>query len=307
MSSGGLGETDIGSCSDAIGGIAQEFYRRNREHYGNVSGVMGSSDCRLPAIGCNETFNLEPHVALEIFETMLREAGVTVIYAEQVETVSKAGTLVTSITLTNGTTVSAKVFIEASYEADLLARAGVSYIVGRESNTTYNESLNGNTGGLKGNQFTKAVDPFYANGSVLPHVDLPPYGVPGEGDKRVQVRPPPSPRASPSPSSPHSPLRLTACTAWYSQAYNFRLCISSGDNAVAFVKPDGYNPDDWELLRRLHAADTTNLGCGPIPRVGNKCDMNNGGGLSTDFIGASWRYPDANYSERKEIWEAHKR
>ena len=93
MSSGGLGETDLGSCSDAIGGIALEFYTRNRQHYGQLqpaaettastssaaAAAAAAGDCRLPAAGCNQTFNLEPHVALGIFEAMLREANVTVI------------------------------------------------------------------------------------------------------------------------------------------------------------------------------------------------------------------------------------
>jgi hypothetical protein len=195
MSSGGLGETDIGGCSDAIGGIAREFYQRNRAHYGNVSAgaavttaADAGNDCRLPAPGCNETFNLEPHVALQIFETMLREAGVTVVYGEQVESVQKSGPTITSITLTNGTVVSALVFVEASYEADLLHAANVSYIVGRESSTTYNETLNGNTGGLRGNQFTKGVNPFWPNGTLLPHVQSPPYGKKGDADDRVQVQ-----------------------------------------------------------------------------------------------------------------------
>lgn len=203
MSSGGLGQSDIGSCSQLIGGFAKEFYTRNRQHYGDATttatttaatttlAANGSASCRLPAPGCNQTFNLEPHVALNIFEAMLKEENVTVLYGAQVvdvgmaEQAGGAGSAgpktIASITLSvetgNGSAarsktssisndgndlataplpptnasapsrliVYGKVFIDAGYEGDLLARAGASFVTGREANTTYGESLNGRT------------------------------------------------------------------------------------------------------------------------------------------------------------------
>lgn len=120
MSAGGLGQTDIGGHTEIIGGFAREFYERNRLHYDSVaqnvaSTATGGKNCRLPTLGCNATYNLEPHVAQSIFAAMLQEGGVTVTFGAQVETVTKQETAVTSITLTDGSVYQAKVFIDASY------------------------------------------------------------------------------------------------------------------------------------------------------------------------------------------------
>ena len=119
MSGGGLGQTDIGGHTEIIGGLAREFYERNRQHYESaqptVPAVSGGSSCRLPAQGCNATYNLEPHVAQSIFASMLNDAGVKIFFAAQVETVTKQGSAVTTIALTDGSVYQAKVFIDASY------------------------------------------------------------------------------------------------------------------------------------------------------------------------------------------------
>jgi 2-polyprenyl-6-methoxyphenol hydroxylase-like FAD-dependent oxidoreductase len=119
MSGGGLGQTDIGGHTAIIGGFAREFYERNRRHYESaqhtVSAASGASSCRLPAQGCNATYNLEPHVAQSIFHDMLNDAGVKVFFAAQVEKVSKQGSAVTTIALTDGSVYQAKVYIDASY------------------------------------------------------------------------------------------------------------------------------------------------------------------------------------------------
>ena len=200
MSSGGLGQTDFGSHPEIIGGLALEFYRRTRQTYANGLSVLGEShNCRLPSAECTATFNLEPSRAQSIFRDMLREAGVSIFYGAQVVRVRKTGTMIASVdttTETGNSTFSAKVFIDASYEGDLFARAGISYIVGREARSTYNESLAGMSAGSHSNQFDVAVDPFDASGAPLPLTQLPVAGaVVGEGDKMVQ-------------------------------AYNFRLCVT---------------------------------------------------------------------------------
>eukprot|EP01052_Picozoa_sp_SAG31_P034185 SAG31_NODE_3957_length_3718_cov_2.819563_4_plen_304_part_00 len=126
MSGGGLGQTDIGGHTEIIGGLAREFYERNRQHYESaqqpiVAAVSGASSCRLPAQGCNATYNLEPHVAQSIFTTMLNDAGVKVFFAAQVEKVTKQGSAVTTIALTDGNVYQAKVFIDASYVSSCLS------------------------------------------------------------------------------------------------------------------------------------------------------------------------------------------
>jgi 2-polyprenyl-6-methoxyphenol hydroxylase-like FAD-dependent oxidoreductase len=178
MSGGGLGQTDIGQHTEIIGGFAREFYERNRRHYGatTASAKVEPGNCRLPSPGCNATYNLEPHVAQGIFKAMLSEAGVDVFFGAQVESVAKRGSTITAITLTDGSVYQAKVFIDAGYEGDLFSRAGASYIVGRESRATYNESLAGRAVGPASNQFDLAVDPFDAQGRCLspPPVRTPP-------------------------------------------------------------------------------------------------------------------------------------
>eukprot|EP01065_Artemidia_motanka_P006261 TRINITY_DN13074_c0_g1_i1.p1 TRINITY_DN13074_c0_g1~~TRINITY_DN13074_c0_g1_i1.p1 ORF type:complete len:582 (+),score=180.86 TRINITY_DN13074_c0_g1_i1:233-1747(+) len=291
MSAGGLGQTDYGSHPEIIGGIAREFYQRNRAHYGSVRGAAAAtSSCRLPSASCNVTFNLEPHVAQGIYETMLKEAGVDVLWAAQVDSVASSAGVISSVTLVDGREVAASVWVDASYEADLLARAGVSYTVGREPAAQYNESLGGRRAGGTGNTFHVAVNPYASDGTRLPLLQSEDPGVPGDGDKRVQ-------------------------------SYNFRLCVTKAADRVPWQRPDDYNPGQWELLRRYLRAcgfgegDDAAAGakcqvgfpsCNTAPVPAGKYDMNNCGGLSSDFIGGSWLYPDASYSDRRTIWRAHR-
>ena len=408
MSSGGLGQSDIGSCPDAIGGIAGEFYRRNRQHYGDIDGdvdgdvggdhqqpssapiaatatgglhVADSASCRLPSPHCNHTFNLEPHVALNIFEAMLSEAGVTVLYGAQVEGVSlrRAGTAavtttastststswratvppspstnttaIAAITLTDGRVLSGSAFIDASYEGDLLARAGVSYTTGRESMAQYNESLAGRRTTTSGNNFAVAVDPVVATANTTTMATATATGAvtatssssssssstrsPGTAASAAAASAVPYQTARRRPSSSKTPLPLIFDGAFtfpngtvvlvpeaapggadtLVQSYNFRLCVTrNATNALPFVRPAGYDPARWELLRRLAAASPggwpyhpgmPSSNTAPVPGY-QKYDMNNGGAVSSDFVGGSWAYPEASYADRRAIWRAHK-
>ena len=141
MCSGGLGRTDRGN-SIVIGGFAQEFFERNRQHYhpnqtlGGEPGTVCQPDTHGTDIGCG--FYLEPHVAEEIFLEMLADAGVQHVRTNgsQVDSVAKEGTQLKSLTLEDGSTYRAKVFIAGTYEGDLMARSGSSFTWGREANTT---------------------------------------------------------------------------------------------------------------------------------------------------------------------------
>ena len=288
MSSGGLGETDYGGCSSKIGGFAREFYRRNRERYTLVRSdvTAGASGCRLPAAGCNETFNLEPHAALEIFEAMVKEAGVALFFGTQVHSVafaSNAALSITSITVVDGRTFAGSIWIDASYEGDLMAHAGVQYTSGRESRALYGESLAGRRTGGEANQMDRVVDPYDALGRTLPFVSAQRSPAPsGGGDNRTQ-------------------------------AYNFRLCLTNdASNRVAWSPPSNYNATEWSALTRYLEACSTNPGCqmgypscnmGALP--GHKVDANNCGGFSTDLIGGSNGYAEASYDGRVAIWNAH--
>jgi hypothetical protein len=268
MTSGGLSQTDIGNKA-AIGGIAREFYRRMGRHYGS-----------------NEVWKLEPHVAEAVFNDMTREAGVPVYFHARLASVKMKNARMAEIQMEDGRIFRAKMFIDASYEGDLMARAGVSYFVGREANSTYQETLEGIRGVTPKHQFIVAVDPWLrpqdpASG-LLPWIQDQSPGTAGEGDRAIQ-------------------------------AYNFRLCLTQNPtNRLPIEPPSDYDPAKYELLGRYLAAlvaagKTPSLrqlmDIQPMPN--GKTDINNNGGFSTDFIGGNYGYPDGSYAERARIWKAH--
>ncbi|HTS29417.1 MAG TPA: FAD-dependent oxidoreductase [Bryobacteraceae bacterium] len=266
MVSGGLSHTDIGK-REVIGGDALEFYWRAGLHYG------------LSEYAQSFAWYVEPKVAESIFRRMLQEAGVSVLLHRQLrekDGVQKEGQLIRSISLDNGDTVTARVFADATYEGDLMAQAGVTYTWGRESSSQYGEPLAG----------VRAETPFHQFQVDLPPVDTPVSsnpGQPGAADRKVQ-------------------------------AYNFRLIVSHDpENQVPYPKPAHYDPRRYELLARLLQAMQAKLGrpqsmgevlsIGPIPN--RKADINNNGPVSTDYIGKSWDYPNADYRRRAEIRRDH--
>eukprot|EP00659_Diplonema_papillatum_P002882 gene2882-4526_t len=287
MSSNGLGQTDIGDYPQLIGGLALEFYHRNWLHY-NETGRLAAdaASCRQPSPACNATFNLEPHVAQGIFEAMLRESSVDVVYNGTLLRVGMAGSTVSNVTMTTGDIYAGKVFVDAGYEADLLHAAGASYTVGRESRSQYNESLAGRTAGNPGNNMDAVVNPYAAaaGGPLLDFVAPQDTEVAGQRDSRVQ-------------------------------AYNFRLCLQRVQTGGSpFQRPSGYQDSDWTLLARYATVcgavgKTCQLAapsCNTAAVPNGKFDMNNCGGVSTDFVGMSAAYPEAGWGERKKIWAAHK-
>ena len=305
MSASGLGQTDIGDTFPFLGGLAFEFYRRNWLYYARRGQLdraghssSSSSACRLPSASCNQTYNLEPHVARQIFHEMISEEGtnITLFYEAQAASVRKdpVSKRLISLRTLDGRTFAAKAFIDASYEGDLMAKSGVAFRVGRESAAKYNESFAGTRMSAASHQFKIPVDPFLrdpASGrilSVLPHAQRPENPMlPGGADPRVQ-------------------------------SYNFRLCTTQNASRQLFPKPAGYQSSEWELLRRyleacssktmLEAGSQCQLGfpsCNTARVPNGKFDMNNCGPFSSDFIGASWAYPEANYSMRQAIWKKH--
>jgi hypothetical protein len=170
-------------------------------------------------------------------------------------------------------------FIDASYEGDLMARAGVAYHVGRESNATYGETLNGVQLGSKKHQFKVPVDPYRVpgdpNSGLLLGIHAGGPGEQGQGDHRVQ-------------------------------AYNFRLCMTDApENRLPFPKPAGYDPLRYELLLRyLQASEFDVLGNNQM-MPNRKTDTNNNGGFSSDNIGMNYDYPDGDYATRDKIFQEH--
>lgn len=262
MTSSGLGATDIGNKA-AVGGIAREFYKRLGKHYGK-----------------EESWTFEPSVAENALNAWCRENDIRCYYEQRLSKVRKDKTKITQIVTEGGHTFSADYFIDATYEGDLLARAGVSYTVGREANATYGETLNGVHFGHPGHNFKVLVDPFRIAGDpksgLLPGISSKDPGKQGDGDKHVQ-------------------------------AYNFRLCMTKAENRLPFPKPNGYDPERYELLARYIAArggetDALNL-TKTMPN--GKTDTNNFGGFSSDNIGHSDDWAEADYPTRERIFQDH--
>lgn len=267
---GGLSRTDVGR-SEAIGGYAREFYRRAAEYY------------RLGQYGHDVAWRLEPHVAEDVFKTMLRQAGVDVHYQHRLREkggVRKEGRRIAEIFLENGSSFAAKVFLDCTYEGDLMAQAGVSYTVGREAQKQYGEY----SGGVREGSATKVqgvrISAYDEDHKLLPGVLPGPRGEIGAADKKVQ-------------------------------AYNFRLCLSRDpNNRAPFARPPDYDPKRYEVLYRVAKAVIEQAGAepaaqrmfptaGPIPN--NKTDLN-----SADYMNGSQDYPDGTYKRREEIWQDHK-
>jgi hypothetical protein len=284
LTSGGLGATDIGNKA-AIGGISREFYRRVAQHYARDDAWFHqkrddyTSTRRRP--GEDTMWTFEPHVAEDIYRAMIREAGVPVLFGDRLVLktgVRKEGNRIAQIRLESGKTIRGRMFIDASYEGDLMAGAGVSYHVGREANDRYGETLNGvQVRNL--HQFQVPVDPYVVPGDpssgLLPGIQPGRPGKTGEGDARVQ-------------------------------AYNFRMCMTDlPANRIPWPKPEGYDPLRYELLLRfINAGGWKGLG-GVLAMPNRKTDTNNSGAVSTDNIGMSDAYPDGDYATREAIFREH--
>lgn len=298
LTTGGLGATDIGN-KGSIGGIAREFYEQIAAYYTKPESWTWqqpeaqdtkhekAADPLVAKTGRPTKWTFEPHVAMEIYQRWLKEAGVEVHLGERLLNVKKDGARIVEFTTEGGRTYRAKEFIDASYEGDLMAKAGVTYHVGREANATYNEKLNGVRAKTPQHQFTVDVDPYRTPGDpasgLLPLIQAGDGGKPEDGDRCVQ-------------------------------AYNFRLCMTKVEgNKVPWseIKPAGYDEKRFELLARYIEAleksgkPSTGIFMGPTPMPNGKTDTNNNGPFSTDFIGENYAYPDADYPTREKIIQAH--
>jgi hypothetical protein len=292
LSSGGLGWTDSGK-KEVIGGIAREFYHRVYLHYQEPEAwrwqereEYGNRGQGTPAIDgdARTMWIFEPHVAEKVFEDFVAEHGIPVHREEWLDRengVEVAEGRIEAITMSSGQRFRGRAFIDATYEGDLMAAAGVSYHVGREANSVYGETWNGVQKDARhhGHFFPDPVSPYVVPGDPssglvpLVHGDDP--GENGEGDERIQ-------------------------------AYCFRLCLTRVDeNRAPFERPEGYDPARYELLARAleKGWDEVFHKFDPIPNA--KTDTNNHGPFSTDHIGMNYDYPEASYERRREIVAEH--
>ena len=295
LSSGGLGYTDTGNKA-VIGGLAREFYHRVWQHYNRPAAwnwekreAFGNKGQGTPAIdGENRTMWLfEPHVAEQVFDDLIREYKVPVLRDEWLDRqngVRKDGAKIVSIRTISGKTFTGRIFIDATYEGDLMAAAGVQYHVGREGKSVYGEEWAGvQTGVLHhGHHFGVLKD------------KISPYVIPGDPKSGILAR-----------ISPAAPGEYGAGDSKV-QAYCFRMCLTDlATNRLPFPKPAGYDPKQYELLLRIFDAGWRET-FRKFDRIPNqKTDTNNHGPFSTDNIGMSYDYPEASYERRREIIREH--
>ncbi len=222
-------------------------------------------------------------MAEAIFQAMHREVKVPVVCGERLDLTSgvkKDGRRITAIRMESGRVFRGRAFLDATYEGDLMAKAGVSYTVGRESNAQYGETLNGvQVGNARYHQFVKPVDPFVRPGDpssgLLPGVEAGPPAADGQGDHRVQ-------------------------------AYNYRMCTTDvPENRRAWPKPKDYDPARYELVLRNFEAGDERVPWHPSPMPNRKTDTNNNFAISTDNIGKNYAYPDADHATREKIVREH--
>ncbi len=293
LSAGGLGFTDTGDKS-VIGGLARTFYGRLYDHYQKPENwtwekreQFGNKGQGTPAIdGANRTMWIfEPHAAEQIFEDFVRENNVTVYRDEYLDRsaggVQKKGTVIQSFRTLSGQQYVGNIFIDCTYEGDLMAAAGVSYHVGREANSVYGEEFNGVQPEVfqHGHHFKTNVSPYKIpgdpNSGLLPEVSAEPIEKKGAGDTKIQ-------------------------------AYCFRMCLSNHpDNRIPFAKPAGYDPACYELLARVYANSYTETFQKYDLIPNRKTDTNNHGPFSTDYLGKNYDYPEATYERRREIIRDH--
>jgi hypothetical protein len=294
LSSGGLGFTDTGN-KEVIGGLSREFYERIYTHYSKEEnwkwqkrseyGNKGQGTIAMDG-AMRTMWIFEPHVAEQVFEDFAKEYGLTIHRNEWLDRtkngIRKKNGAILSIKTISGKTYEGKMFIDATYEGDLMALAGVNYHVGREANSVYGEQYNGVQVGVfhHRHHFKDKISAYRIPGDstsgLLPEISTDRPGPNGSGDARIQ-------------------------------AYCFRMCMSDHpDNRIPFEQPAGYDANRYELMARIYAGgwresfEKVDL----IPN--RKSDTNNHGPFSTDYIGKNYDYPEASYQRRAEIIREHK-
>ena len=285
LTSGGLGATDIGNKA-AIGGLSRDFYRKIGDFYRQPSawkyGNLEAYGEKRKGATEEELWTFEPHVAERVYREWLAEYKVPIL-RERLELrdgVKLNGPRIAAIKMESGKWIAGRMFVDATYEGDLMAMAGCRYHVGREANSVYGETLNGvQVGHARSHQFIKDVDPYVKPGDptsgLLPLIQSAPPGVDGQGDRHLQ-------------------------------AYNFRMCTTDvAENRRDWPKPAGYDAARYELLLRNFEAGDHRVPWNPIFMPNRKTDTNNNFAISTDFIGANYDYPEGDYATRDRIFREH--
>ena len=294
LSSSGLGWTDLGDPA-ILGGISREFYHRLYLHYQKDSAwkvqtkkSFANRGQGAPAFDSKTQLAslFEPGVAETVFDQLAREAGVRIVSGRLnlKKGVTMKGARITDLHLKGGRSFKGRMFIDASYEGDLLASAGVSFRIGRESNAEFGETGNGIVDGKHSNNLPNGIDPYVVKGDpssgLLPGVNPTIGGSKGDADKRLQ-------------------------------AYCYRMVLTDVEsNRVRIKKPDGYREADYEILFRAIEAGQSK-GFFKLSAIPNrKTDSNNTGGISCDFIGANycdeWNWATLSHEGRAALAAKHR-
>lgn len=268
LTTGGLGYTDIGN-KQVVTGLSKQFYRKLGKHYGSL-----------------EQWVFEPSVAKQILMDYLKHPNISILENTRLVSVDKRGGRIKKLDFVsyNGRplAISAKYFIDCTYEGDLMAKAGVSYVVGREANQVYNEKYNG-VQLMQNHQFADGIDPYKIKGDstsgLLWGISSNRLASTGSGDTLVQ-------------------------------AYNYRICLTSEEkNKIPITRPANYDSTRYELLLRIMESQPEKQSLNHYfiwsKMPNHKTDVNNRGGFSTDMIGENYNYPEADYKVRKKIIQAH--
>lgn len=270
MNTGGLSHCDSNQMvRQTVMGLFDEWHRRVVQDYTD----RGLQAPYNPAKKDQSRWTFEPHVAMRVTMAMLKEAGVTVLTERYLQSVTKEGPRITSLITKNGT-FTARVFVDGTYEGDLMAAAGVDWTIGREARDEYGESL-------AGKQYPKKkmdITGFDDNGELLPLITSDDAGPEEVGDKNIMT-------------------------------YSFRLCLTADpNNRVSMPKPANYDPARFEIVRRALQAGEKHVGLDLYPLPGKKLDGNNsiGGQFSLGLVGGANDWHASDESGRQRIWEEHK-
>lgn len=270
MSTGGLSHCDSNQMvRSTLMGLFDEWHTRIVKDYTD----RGLQAPYNPAKKDQSRWTFEPHVAMRVTMAMLDEAGVNVLTERYLKSVTKEGPRIKSLVTKNGT-FSARVFVDGTYEGDLMAAAGVDWTIGREGRDEYRETL-------AGKQYPKNrmnINRFGDDGKLLPLLTTEDAGPDDAGDGNIMT-------------------------------YSFRLCLTADPtNRVPMPKPASYDPGRFEIVRRAFKAGEKRIGFDLYPLPGNKLDGNNsiGGQFSIGLVGGGNDWHSADEAGRNKIWEEHK-
>nr|WP_278254339.1 FAD-dependent oxidoreductase [Sphingobium sp. BYY-5] len=285
MTTNGLSWSDTGNHR-AIGGLSREFYRKVKRYYDDPRAWTFAKRPERAEnfIDGDAMWQFEPKVAERILEDWAAQAGVEIMRNQPLDRAQgkvemRNGRLIAFHSIT-GRRFAGRIFIDASYEGDLMASAGVRFTVGREANKTYGETLNGvQLANTTNHQFTLDIDPYRIAGDpssgLLPHVSSEPPAPDGTADTKIQ-------------------------------AYTYRMCLTDvAENRVPLSRPADYDPNSYALLKRYMDAGYRDF-FRKFDRIPNgKADVNNYGAFSFDNIGMNYRYPEGSDAERAAIMREH--